>query len=392
MKLKLQASIVLAVIIGLLIPVSVTSLFNLRYREQALTQRLESDHERLTDILALGMKEPLWTFNPEIARPLFESMLSDPRVVAAEVRDNKLGVFLYQELNQRRVGQQFKMTRDVVHIDVAADPEYELREVVEAGFRTVLSVPMFRDGNPIGVIAVTREEGRPFTPQQIALLRTFADQAVIAIENVRLFQELQERNRDLTEALDQQTATGEILRVISSSPTDVQPVFEAIVRSAVALCEGVNGAVHRFDGSLIHLMASHGVTAEERSAVEEVFPIPPGRSSATARAIATRAVAHVPDMLADPEYAYAALVQAGFRTSLSIPMLRAVPAIILTAAGRSWAFKSGILSLAISSTWALVTEPTLFLLGTPEPFSILAALIKSIAAGGVLVINVKDRS
>jgi len=117
MKLKLQASIVLAVIIGLLIPVSVTSLFNLSYREQALTQRLRSDHARLTEILALGMKEPLWTFNPEAARPLFDSVLSDPRVVAAEVRDKKLGAFLYQELRERRIGRQFKATRDVVYND-----------------------------------------------------------------------------------------------------------------------------------------------------------------------------------------------------------------------------------------------------------------------------------
>ncbi len=95
-------------------------------------------------------------------------------------------------------------------------------------------------------------------------METFADQAVIAIENVRLLQELQARNRELTEALEQQTATAEILRVISSSPTDVQPVFEAIVQSAVRLCEAVNGSVSRFDGSLIHLVAQHGMSAEMR--------------------------------------------------------------------------------------------------------------------------------
>jgi GAF domain-containing protein/anti-sigma regulatory factor (Ser/Thr protein kinase) len=214
------------------------------------------------------------------------------------------------------------LTRAVVHTDIAEDPEYELGVLVQAGFRTVLSVPMLRDGDPLGVISVTREEGRPFTDGQIALLETFADQAVIAIENVRLFRELQRRNAELTESLEQQTATAEILRVISSSPTDVRPVFEAIATSAPGVCEAENANVYRFDGSLIHLVASHGFTAEELSAFEATFPIPPGRGGATARAIATGAIAHIRDMSADREFAHPLIIQAGFRTSLSVPMLR----------------------------------------------------------------------
>ena len=131
------------------------------------------------------------------------------------------------------------LDRAVVHVpDVQADPEYAGQDFArEVGFRSVLSVPMLRDGHPIGAITVWRAEVGPFTDRQVALLRTFADQAVIAIENVRLFTELEARNRDLSESLEQQTATSEILRVISSSPTDVQPVFDTIVTSAVRLCD-----------------------------------------------------------------------------------------------------------------------------------------------------------
>ena len=129
---------------------------------------------------------------------------------------------------------------------------------VPAGTRTFLAVPLRQQGEFIGGLIARRTEVRPFTPAQIKLLETFADQAVIAIENVRLFKELQERNRDLTEALEQQTATSEILRVISSSPTDIQPVMNAVAESAARLCDSIDAQIYRVDGDIMRRVASHG--------------------------------------------------------------------------------------------------------------------------------------
>src|SRR5262249_16549926 len=139
------------------------------------------------------------------------------------------------------------LTGHPAHIpDVRHDPEYDLQGILGAGVRSVLSVPMLRDGVPIGAITLqTWTTPRPFSSAPIALIQTVADQAVIAIENVRLFTELQTSNRELTTALDTQTATSDILGVISRSQTDAQPVFEAIVSSAVRLLNGYSGVVTR---------------------------------------------------------------------------------------------------------------------------------------------------
>jgi two-component system, NtrC family, sensor kinase len=153
-----------------------------------------------------------------------------------------------------------------VHItDIQAEAEdfpEGSEQARELGHRAVLHVPLIREAVAIGTIGVRRIEARPFTERQIAALQTFADQAVIAIENVRLFEELQARNRELTDALDRQTATGEILRVISSFPTDVQPVFDAIAVKALELCRATTGWVYRFDGELIHIAAAHSLRPE----------------------------------------------------------------------------------------------------------------------------------
>src|SRR5207245_450488 len=190
------------------------------------------------------------------------------------------------------------LTRAIAYIpDVQDDPEYQHQGLAQAaGYRSHLSVPMLRDGQPVGAITLAGATSGAFSERQIALLKTFADQAVIAIENVRLFTELQEKNRALTqahaqvtEALEQQTATSEILRVISRSQTDVQPVFDTIVKSAVRLCDGLFSALFRFDGELLHRVAQHNFTPEALEASDRVFPVRPTRALGAGRAILERA-------------------------------------------------------------------------------------------------------
>ncbi len=198
------------------------------------------------------------------------------------------------------------------------------------GIRSLLAVPMLHDGQAVGAIVVTRREPGRFAAPERSLLKTFADQAVIAIENVRLFTELQQNNHALThahaqitEALEQQTATSEILRVISRSQTDVQPVLDTIVRNAVRLCDGLFSALLQFDGELIHSVAHHNYTPEALEELHRLFPARPTRDLWVGRAILDRAVIHIPDVEAEPEYQHQTLSRAiGYRSGLFVPMLR----------------------------------------------------------------------
>jgi two-component system, NtrC family, sensor kinase len=200
----------------------------------------------------------------------------------------------------------------------------------QSGARTHLATPLMRQGAVIGAILIRRLEVRLFTAKQISLLQTFADQAVIAIENVRLFTELQEKNRALTaahaqatEALEQQTATSEILRVISSSLTDLQPVLDTIAEHAMRLCEGVVCNVCRFDGELVHLAATTNVDPDGVTAIRGAFPMPLGPQSAATRTVLTRTIVHIPDILDDREYGIAQRsLASGFRSVVAVPMLR----------------------------------------------------------------------
>jgi two-component system, NtrC family, sensor kinase len=166
---------------------------------------------------------------------------------------------------------------------------------------------------------VARRVVRPFSDEQIALLKTFADQAVIAIENVRLFKELEARNRDLTTALDQQTATSDILRVISSSPTDLQPIFDTIARSAAQLCDATVSGLARFDGNVLTIAATYGYEPVALEYLRRNHPRPAGRDTGWGRAVLERRVVHVHDVTADEEYRHSAI---GYRTLLAVPLLR----------------------------------------------------------------------
>jgi two-component system, NtrC family, sensor kinase len=210
---------------------------------------------------------------------------------------------------------------EVVHIpDVDADPDYTFEGRRLGDFRSVLGVPMLREGVPIGVIVLTRSEARPFTDKQIELATTFADQAAIAIENVRLFDEVQAKTRDLSEALVYQTGSGNILRVIASSPIDVGPVLKAIVNSACELCEAYDAVVVLKDGHDLRFSAHHGPIPLKF----EKLPI--NRNWVTGRAVVDKVPIHVRDLLS-PEgdqfpLTRERLQQEGHRTVLSVPMLR----------------------------------------------------------------------
>ena len=212
-----------------------------------------------------------------------------------------------------------------VHVpDVMADPEYGYKGGAKVGgINTMLGIPLVREGTPIGVMVLQRRARSPFTDKQIELAETFADQAVIAIENVRLFEAEQQRTRELTESLEQQTATSKVLDVISRSAFDLKAVFETVAESSVRLCGAHRAFIYRFDGELLRLAVAYNTPREFKEFVEQ-NPIRPGRHSCAARAALECRTIHIPDILADPEYTYGA--RAFFPTEsatvLGVPILK----------------------------------------------------------------------
>jgi two-component system, NtrC family, sensor kinase len=221
------------------------------------------------------------------------------------------------------------LNRATVHIlDVQKDPDYELHAALKLGdYHTMLGVPLLREGNLVGVIGLARQTVRPFTEKQIELVKTFADQAVIAIENARLFAEVQKRTEELTESLQQQTATADVLKIISSSPGDLKPVFEAMLANAMRICEAKFGHLLLYDSGSFHAAHLHDVPPSYRE-IWERGPIRPGPKVALGRLAHTKQVVQIPDIKADPAYAegdplrVATVDLAGARTLLAVPMLK----------------------------------------------------------------------
>jgi two-component system NtrC family sensor kinase len=220
------------------------------------------------------------------------------------------------------------LERRTIHIhDVQADPEYSFGAKDVEAFRTVLTVPMLKGDELLGVILTYRLDVKPFTDTQVALVETFADQAVIAIENVRLFDEVQARTRELTESLERQTATSEVLSVISRSPGDLEPVFQIMLENATRICEARFGTMYLYHGGAYHLAAVHNappalVEARKRGSIR------PGPSTTLGQLARTRQVVHFPDLMAEQAYlerdpfAVAGVELAGVRTLISVPMLK----------------------------------------------------------------------
>ena len=232
----------------------------------------------------------------------------------------------YIPIDRDRPTGRAVIDRQTVHVnDLAAESDAEFggskTTQQRTGTRTMLVMPLLREGVAIGTIAIRRPEVRPFSEKQIALLKTFADQAVIAIENVRLFKELQDRNRDLSEALEQQTATSEILRVIASSPTDVQPVLDIVAENAARLCDATDAVIHRIDGDKLLSVANYGSLPTRRG---EGRLVPMDRDSVPGRTVIDLRTLHIHDLAALPENDLPATYarSLGVRTMLSTPLMR----------------------------------------------------------------------
>src|SRR5262249_5223937 len=220
-------------------------------------------------------------------------------------------------------------TKQLQHItDFRLEQSYIEREPAPvalaevAGARTVLVVPMLKENELIGAIAIYRQEVRPFSDKQIELVNNFAKQAVIAIENTRLLNELRQRTADLTESLQQQTATADVLKVISRSTFDLKAVLQTLVESAVRLCDADKGTITRQIDGVFYRAESCGFSAEFMDRVR-AMPVEPERGSVSGRALLGGRSGHVVDVRADPEFTFAeARELGGVRTALGVPMLR----------------------------------------------------------------------
>jgi len=252
-----------------------------------------------------------------------------PAAYAANVEERRR--LLLHPIPGSALGRVVATKRPAQIADVQAEPVYH-SDPVRAGYlkltgaRTLLIVPMLKENDLIGVIGIYRQEVRPFTDKQVELITNFANQAVIAIENTRLLNELRE-------SLQQQTATADVLKVISRSTFDLQTVLNTLVESAARLCEADMAAIWRPRGDVLEHLASYGYSPEHKHYMK-THPIPSGRGSVSGRTVLEGKVVHIPDVLADPDYTLSQKV-GGFRTLLGVPLLREESPIGVIALGRN---------------------------------------------------------
>jgi GAF domain-containing protein len=284
---------------------------------QTVLNTLSESAARLCDA------DHVWLFRREGGTYRWAASYGHEKEAHERIKQHTLSLRLSPERGSV-VGRTVLEGRPVHITDVLADPEYTQTESQKlAHYRTLLGAPPLREGVPIGVITLQRLDVRPFTDKQIELLQTFADQAVIAIENVRLFDEVQARTRELSDALEQQTATSEVLRVISSSPAELEPVFETMLANAIQLCGAKFGVMSLREGEAFRVVATHGAPAalvEQRRPREPLVRPTPGHN--LERMMRTKAVVHIPDILADPESAPTLAKLGGAKALVNMPLLK----------------------------------------------------------------------
>ena len=313
-----------------------------------LRQRTDDLSESLEQQTATSEVLQVISSSPGELEPVFQTMLAsavriceanfgmlfrleDGLVRAAAMHGVPPAFAEFWQRGPQRPGRQTALGRNIetkqtIHIvDVTIDPAYVEGEPVFVaavklgGFRTILNVPMLKDNELIGVLAIYRQEVRAFTDKQIELVQNFAAQAVIAIENTRLLNELRQ-------SLQQQTATADVLKVISRSTFDLETVLDTLLELVTRLCEGHISWIFQRDGEILRWAASYGHTAEVHARVKDYFKpleVPVDRGSVVGRAASEAAVVHIPDVLADPEYAWGGAQKiGGYRAALGAPLLR----------------------------------------------------------------------
>src|SRR5262245_14688211 len=311
-----------------------------RERDEALEQQAATAEVLTVISRSPGELEPVFSAILENATRICEAQIAEIVLVENNVMRTVAGYGDAQRLPRSEMvplDRSTVMGRSIcdqkpVHVadlQNAGDEFARGREFAKKfGHRTILCVPLIREARALGTILVRRMEVRPFEQKHIALLKTFADQAAIAIENVRLFKGEQQRTRELSESLEQQTATSEVLKVISSSPGDMKPVFEAMLENALRICEAKFGHLLLYDGERFHATHLHDVPASYREFWRQHGPIKPSSNTGLARLASTKQVAHIPDLKADSAYAereplrVITVEQAGARSLVAVPMLK----------------------------------------------------------------------